>query len=95
MFLEVGKTYLTRDGLAVEIISQHETTGPYAMLGRMVEGGALLYYDTSGRHGEEETLTDLIREAGIEPASIAAKPRSMMALLDAAVSENQQIGTAE
>lgn len=87
MLLQVGKTYLTRDGLSVEIIGQHETTGPYAMLGRMLEGGMLLYYDPSGRYGEEETLSDLVREACVEPEPIAEKPKSMMALLDAAVSE--------
>lgn len=64
MLLQVGKTYLTCNGLSVEIISQHEISGPFAMLGKMVEGGMLLYYNPSGRHGDNEMLTDLIREAG-------------------------------
>lgn len=88
MLLQVGKTYLTRNGLSVEIISQHEIVGPFAMLGKMAEGGALLYFDTSGRHGDGGTVADLIREAGVEPAPTPAKPGSMMALLNAAVSEN-------
>lgn len=87
MHLQVGQTYLTRDGLAVEIISQHEISGPYAMLGKMVEEGTLLYYDTSGRHGEAETLVDLVREAGADPAPMPTKPGSMMSILEAAVSE--------
>lgn len=117
MLLQVGKTYLTRDGLSVEIISQHEVSGPFAMLGKFVEDGTLLYYDTSGRHGDDETRTDLIRETGknlprshargrddtgvrendhttcagtdasIDLAPIPTKPRSMMALLDAAISD--------
>lgn len=89
MLLQVGKTYLTRDGLSVKILSQHEVSGPYAMLGKFVEGGMLLYYDTSGSHGEEETLTDLVLEAGVEPTPIAAKPRSMLAMLDQITQSNK------
>lgn len=119
MLLQVGKTYITRDGLAVEIIGQHEVSGPFAMLGKMVEGCALLYYDPSGRHGDGETLADLVRESGqnlprshargrddtgvyghdytahagadtsVEPAPIAVKPRSMLAMLDQITQSNK------
>jgi hypothetical protein len=87
MHLQVGKTYLTRDGKSVAIVSQHEVSGPFAMLGKMVEEGTLLYYYPSGRHGKKETPADLVREAGAEPAPMPTKPGSMMSILEAAVSE--------